>query len=53
MNDDHHVGEGDEPLGFPEADEDVIINLVAKRPISDERAVAGTGFEGWVLKKNT
>jgi hypothetical protein len=36
MNDDHHVGEGDEPLGFPEADEDVVINLVAKRPVSDE-----------------
>jgi hypothetical protein len=36
MDNDHHVGEGDEPLGLVECDEDVIINLVAKGPVSKE-----------------
>jgi hypothetical protein len=37
MNNDHHVGEGDEPLGFAEADEDVVVDLVAEGPVADER----------------
>ena len=36
MDDDHHVGEGDEPLGPGERDEDVAVNSFAKGPVTDE-----------------
>lgn len=37
MDHDHHVGEGNQPLWFAEGYEDVIIDLVAKGPVADER----------------
>lgn len=37
MDDDHHVCERDEPFGPGERDEDVVVDVVAERPVSDER----------------
>ena len=37
MDDDHHVGDGDEPPWFLEGDEDVVMDFFAERPVPDER----------------
>jgi hypothetical protein len=37
VDDDHHVGERDEPPGPAERDEDVVLDAVAERPVADER----------------
>ena len=37
MDDDHHVGCGDEPPRPVQGDEDVLIDVVAEGPVADER----------------